>query len=115
MTSDFDLYRINQTRKTPEITILPPFAALKRKKKKEQEEKEHKKRNAFKERFLKHFNLDEKKFSVNLIKKDGAWFLEIYNKQTNKKIYQDYATVCNILDINCKLPKIIGVNVDKKV
>jgi thymidylate kinase len=116
MPDDLDIYRINQTRKTPEITILPPFMAINRKRKKQEDrKKEEKRRLAFKRRFFERFNLNEEKFSINLIKRNDRWFIEIYNKKTGKKIYQDYSTVCNILDIGCKLPKIVGVNIDKKV
>lgn len=114
MTDDLNIYRINQSRKTPEITILPPFTSLRQKRKKYKEKEEEKKRDSFREKFFDKFKLDEDKFSINLIKKDDEWFIEIYNKKTKEKFYQSYATVCNILDISCKLPKIIGANVDEK-
>ncbi len=115
MADDLDVYRINQTRKTPEITILPPYVAIRKKRKKQQEKEEDKKRNKFKDNFFKRFKLDKNKFSVHLIKKDDKWFIEIYNKKSKKTFYQDYSTVCNILDISCNLPKIVGANIDRKV
>ncbi len=115
MSDDLDIYRISQPRKTSEITILPPYMAIKGKQRRKKEQEEDKKRNNFKNNFLRHFKLDEDRFSINLIKKDGEWFVEILNNKTGKKIYQSYSVVCNILDINCKLPKIVGVNVDKLV
>ncbi len=111
---DFGIYKINRTRKTPEISILPPFFKPDEKKKKQKEKEEKRQRDTFKEDFLKRFGLDKERFSVNLIKKDGRWLVEVHNKKTKRKIYQDYNMVCNILDIRCKLPKIIGANIDKK-
>ncbi len=112
---NFVIYKVNSVRKSPEVSILPPFVALRKKRNKQREKEEKRKRNSFKEDFLKRFKLDQKYFSVNLIKKNGQWFIEVYNKKTMKSIYQDYDTVCNILDIRCKLPKIVGANVDKTV
>ncbi len=114
MADDIDFYTIQKTRKTPEITILPPFVALRRKRKKQQEKEDRKRRNSFKENFIERFKLDRDRFSVNLIRKEGKWFVEIYNRKTRSKVYQDYDTVCNILDIDCKLPKILGVNIDRR-
>ncbi len=112
---DLGIYKIDSLKESSKIRVLPKFIAHKEKRKKEREKEEDRRRNTFKEDFFKTFKLDKDKFSVNLIKKDGRWFIEIYNKKTKKVFYQDYGTVCNILDIRCKLPKIIGANIDKKV
>lgn len=114
MADDIDVYSIRRTRETPEIAILPPFVALRKKRKKQQESDDRKRRSTFKENFLKRFKLDEDRFSINLIRKDGKWFVEIYNRKTKNRVYQDYDTVCNILDIDCKLHRILGVNIDQR-
>ncbi len=112
---DFGIYKVNSVRKSPEISILPPFASFRNKKKKEREKEEKRKRDTFKENFFSRFKLDQDKFSLNLIRKNDRWLVEIYNNKTKKRWYQDYATVCNILDIHAKLPKIVGANIDRKV
>ncbi len=115
MADDFDVGKISRTKKSPEIRILPPFVFYRKQDKEEKKRQEKRRKNKFKEDFIKHFKLDKNKFIINIVKIDEKWYLEIYNKATKNRFYQDYFTICNILDLNCKLPKIIGANIDKKV
>jgi len=59
---DFGIYKINSVRKSPEISILPPFISFRNKKKREREKEEERKRETFKEDFLTVLNLIETDF-----------------------------------------------------
>ncbi len=90
------------------------------KKERRQRKKEYKQKNKytspkknFKEDFLKHFNLDKERFSVNLIKSEERWIVEVCNKRTKRCVYHDYDVVCDLMDRKCKLPdSLVGFNVN---
>ncbi len=89
----------------------------KEKRQRKREYKEKKKYTApkedFKEDFLRHFKLDKERFSVNLIKSEGRWIVEVCNKRTKRCVYHDYDVVCDLMDRICKLPdSMIGYNIN---
>ncbi len=114
---DDDLYvsPINPVRAAPETRLLPPLVVYRRQRESEEKRKREKRRESFKRDFTDHFGLDEERFKVNLVKMNGKWCVEIINRKSGRRIYQDYETLCNLLDIRPKLPKIVGANVDMRV
>ncbi len=115
MDDDLRVYPISRIRPPQETRVLPPLSVYKKEQKLKEEKRKKKRRETFKDDFVRHFNLDENRYAVNLVKIDGKWMVEIVNRKSLKKVYQDYETVCNILDIHSKLPKIVGANVDMRV
>ncbi len=113
---EYDELSIYKIRQTPEVKEIEVFKKFQGKQSSNQEkQKRKKKRDSFKEEFLKRFNLDEERFSINLIKREGKWMIEICHKRSGRCVYQDYETVCSILNRACRLPdNLVGYNINLK-
>lgn len=84
--------------------------------KKEDFTKKQKKRNKdeFKKEFCERFGLDESKFQVNLVKMKDRWMVQICHKKSNNCVFHDYEVLCGLLDKKCKLPDVVGANIDRE-
>ncbi len=97
---------------------IEPIRQFKKEKRERKREYKKQKKNdfpkeGFKKSFLKHFGLDENRFSVNLINLENKWLVEICNKKTKKCVYHNYDVLCSLLDKFCKLPdSMVGFNVN---
>jgi len=104
--------------KAPPVRAVDRFSQFKRNAKRRFKKKQSRKdrKENFKDDFLNHFGLDKGQFTVNLIKTEDRWYVEICNKKTQKCVRHDYDVVCSIMDKNCRLPETyVGFNVDVEV
>lgn len=115
---DDDRLVVHKIYKTPSVRAVDSFRQFKRSAKREFKKKHKRKgrKESFKDDFLEHFGLDKEQFTVNLIKTEDRWYVEICNKKTGKCVKHDYDVVCGIMDRSYGLPdSLTGFNVDVEV
>ncbi len=110
-----DEYRIDEIPNVYAIHRWAPHVQGVLKQKRSKEEKKSKRQKGFKDKFLEKFDVNEDKFTVNVVKIDDEWYVEIMNKKTKHKVYQHFDVVCNLLDDACKLPDTLGFNIDERI
>ncbi len=117
MTDDDELI-VYGILKPASIDRVEEFEKYGRSKREEFKRRKRKKnfKNGFKKDFLEHFGLDKDKFSVNIVKMDDRWMVEICNRETRKCVKHDYEMLCGIMDRNCRLPEsLVGFNINLEV
>ncbi len=115
MDDDLQVDAISRVRAVDRRGVISQAAIERLHRREREEQRRRKRRESFGEDFAKRFGLNPDEYAINLIKLNDRWVVEIMNRKTRKRIYQDYETICNILDIRKEMPKIVGVNVDMKV